>query len=137
MDLRDAHDKAVEARPNHYQMTASGDTNGLGFLGSDINAYNEYGMTPVQVALQAGNKEELEQILAMPGVERDKPSRAGKATVFFSYVFQATHHGSNPFEGYKATDAEGQLVDRRGDELRRLLQAPRPATPAARPVTQP
>jgi|GEM_PF-4016315 hypothetical protein len=137
MDLRDEHGKALETRTNYYRLTDSGRTNGLGFLGSDINSYNEYGMTPVQVALQAGDKEELEQILAMPGVDASKPSRSGKASVYYSYLFQATHQGSNPFEGYTAKNEEGLLIDKRADELRQLLQATRPTAPKAQPVTAP
>lgn len=137
MDLRDEHGKALETRANYYRLADSGRTNGLGFLGTNINDYNEYGMTPVQVALQAGDKEELEQILAMPGVDASKPSRSGKATMFYSYLFQATNGGSNPFEGRKAQDADGLLVDKRAEEMRKLLQTPQPATPRAQPVTQP
>lgn len=137
MDLKDEHDRALETRANFYRLTDSGRTNGLGFLGSDINAYNEYGMTPVQVALQAGDKEELEQILAIPGVDANKPSRSGKASVYYSYLFQATHQGSNAFEGYTAKDEEGLLVDKRAAEMRQLLVAARPPAPRAQPVTAP
>ncbi len=136
MDLKDAHGKALDTKPNNYMVT-SGGTTGLGSLGSDINSYNIYGMTPVQVALQGGDANELKEILAMPGIEPNKPSRDGKATVFYTYVFQAGNHGSNPFEGYTAKDSEGEAIDRRADELRKILKAATPATPAPRTVAQP
>ncbi|MDD5586265.1 MAG: hypothetical protein PHY92_04825 [Alphaproteobacteria bacterium] len=72
--------------PNEYQLTPDYKTTGLDSIGPDINAYNAFGHTPVQVALQAGALHELERILADPACTPEKPSAAGHTTAWFLHV---------------------------------------------------
>lgn len=93
--LKEAHTNATHFKANDYRLIDSGLTSGLGTLGSDINAYNEYGMTPVQVALQAGAEDELVQILSHPQCQPLRASSAGFGTYSFISLFKQSHEGED------------------------------------------
>ncbi len=131
MKLTQAHGKARDTVENKYEPAGRRSTTGLSTLGSDINSYNGFGMTPVQVALQVGATDELGHILAQPGVDPLKPSRSGKPTSFFIDVFQQINQGSSPFnEASQATTDAGKAVDHMASHMRKILKDLEPAAPA-------
>jgi len=137
MGLKQEHGKALDARDNSYEVVGRRSTTGLDTLGSDINAYNSYGMTPVQVALQAGATDELAHILAQPGVDPLKEARSGKPAAFFINVFQQINGGSSPFNSNsKATDADGMAIDQIAQHMRKILKDAAPSAPAPKPAAQ-
>jgi hypothetical protein len=77
---------------NNYELTSAHQTAGINSIGSDINAYNSYGMTPTQVALQAGAIDELKHILAQPGVDAGKPSRSNFQSSGFIRIFESSSY---------------------------------------------
>ena len=80
MNLTTTHKQA--AQTSAYDLVMTGRTNGIQNIGPDINAYNSYGMTPVQVALQAGDEAELAQILANPACDPLKKPRNPNVKTF-------------------------------------------------------
>lgn len=131
MNLKTEHGKALSAIENKYELTSRNTTTGLASLGSDINAYNSYGMTPIQVALQAGALDEVNHIKAQPGIEPLKLSRSNNSSLFYISVFQQTNGGSNPFTGQTETTPEGKAIDKIAAQMKDILgnpaQAPAPA----------
>ena len=105
---------------NDYELIANGRTAGLEAIGDNINAYNDYGMTPTQVALQAGAEAELAAILSHPDCKPMTPSRSGNGTFTFVAAFQVAHGGSNPFTGAQPASQFGSQIDQ---QARRMWQA--------------
>ncbi len=90
MDLSNIHNNRAKA--NTYELIDRTSTNGISNLGSDINAYNSYGMTPVHVALQAGAERELDYILSHPDCDPMKKSARGFETNFFANILVQYSH---------------------------------------------
>ena len=61
-----------------YQLAGNLQTTGWN-PSDDVNAVNEYGMTPAEVALQAGNLCEFVQITSHP---RFQPAKMGRVGLF-------------------------------------------------------
>jgi len=62
---------------NHnYQLAGNLQTTGW-HPSFDVNAKNDYGMTPAEVALQAGNLDEFVEITSHPEFEPSKMGRVG------------------------------------------------------------
>lgn len=70
---------------NTYQLLSKTQTNGWVAENNDINGLNEFNMSPIQVATQAGNLKEMVQILETPGFD---PKSAKNMGVFFEICRQ-------------------------------------------------
>ena len=57
---------------NNYEMAWRDSTTGWDSKTNDVNGKNFYGMTPAQVAVQAGNVEEFEAITTAPDFDPEK-----------------------------------------------------------------
>lgn len=66
---------------NDYQLNSYWDTTGWDPLNNDVNGTNHFNMTPAQVAIQAGDVNELREIVNHPQFE---PEKMGSLTVFFN-----------------------------------------------------
>lgn len=111
------------AAANEYELTSRDQTTGLLAIGLDINAYNSYGMTPVQVALQAGAEDELARILSDPGCTPLRPSRSGNSIYTFVAAFQIAHEGTNPFSGGASFTEAGKAADEKAARMWRSVMA--------------
>jgi hypothetical protein len=61
---------------NNYQLAGNLQTTGW-HPSYDVNAKNDYGMTPAEVALQAGNLSEFKEITLHPEFQPEKMGRVG------------------------------------------------------------
>lgn len=61
---------------NNYQLAGNLRTTGWN-ASNDVNAKNEYGMTPAEVALQAGNVSEFAAITSHPDFQPESMGRVG------------------------------------------------------------
>lgn len=61
---------------NNYQLAGHLQTTGW-HPSFDVNAKNDYGMTPAEVALQAGNLSEFKEITLHPEFQPEKMGRVG------------------------------------------------------------
>lgn len=75
---------------NDYELIGPHKTTGVKSIGSDVNAHNSYGMTPTQVALQAGAVDELTYILAQRDVDAGKRSRSNLHSSAFIHIFESS-----------------------------------------------
>lgn len=117
--IKDALSAAMQRKPNTYELIHSDRTTGLHTIGSDINAYNSHGMTPTQVALQAGAEDELNEILAQPECDPLQLSNAGQNTFLFAAIYLDSHDAPNPLThgNKKATSAQGLEAQRKADRM--------------------
>ena len=100
---------------NNYHVLSDNRTSGLQEIGSDINAYNFYGMTPLQVALEAGVIDEVQTILSDPQCDPLKKSRAGRSSESFIDAYES----KNRWESKEARET----VKMTAEALRLLLQS--------------
>jgi hypothetical protein len=81
---------------NNYQLAGNLQTTGWN-PSFDVNAMNDYGMTPTEVALQAGNLSEFVEITSHPDFQ---PAKMGRVGLFMDICRRQSESHYNALKQY-------------------------------------